>query len=83
MATKTDSRTSMEGTSAQRVKSTSSTASSFSYPHGHLGHLNPQQEEALEKFKAVLLERGLVKAGPPPSHDDQTLLCVKLSVPMS
>ncbi|TQS32408.1 hypothetical protein Golomagni_07274, partial [Golovinomyces magnicellulatus] len=73
-----DSRLSTEGTAAHRVKSTASTASSFAYPHGHLGHLNPQQEEALQKFKEVLLERGLLKAGPPASHDDQTLLCVKL-----
>ncbi|POS69828.1 SEC14 cytosolic factor [Diaporthe helianthi] len=45
------------------------------YPHGHLGHLTTDEEEALKGFKAYLSEKGLYKAGPPqPSHDDPTLL---------
>ena len=46
------------------------------YPHGHLGHLNEEEEAALGEFKALLEERGLYKPGPPASSDDQTLLCV-------
>lgn len=63
---------------ASRVKSSASavSTSAFNYPAGHLGHLSTQQNEALQKFKAVLVERGLLKPGPPPSHDDQTLLYV-------
>lgn len=48
------------------------------YPHGHLGHLNDEEEAALREFKALLEERGLYKAGPPASSDDQTLLWVSL-----
>ncbi|KAL6697221.1 CRAL-TRIO domain-containing protein [Trichoderma pleuroticola] len=62
---------------AGRVLSSGSTASQQQagiFPHGHLGHLNPHQEEALERFKALLQERGLWRPGPPASHDDQTLL---------
>ncbi|KAK0750890.1 CRAL-TRIO domain-containing protein [Schizothecium vesticola] len=44
------------------------------YPHGHLGHLNEEEEAALGEFKALLEERGLYKPGPPASSDDQTLL---------
>lgn len=46
------------------------------YPHGHLGHLNDEEEAALGEFKALLEERGLYKPGPPASSDDQTLLWV-------
>jgi hypothetical protein len=49
-------------------------ASDISYPNGHLGHLNSQQEQAFERFKSVLADRGLYKPGPPPSHDDPLLL---------
>ncbi|KAF3057659.1 SEC14 cytosolic factor [Trichoderma lentiforme] len=61
---------------AGRVLSSGSTASQQAgmFPHGHLGHLTAQQEEALERFKALLQEKGLWRAGPPASHDDQTLL---------
>lgn len=61
---------------AGRVLSSGSTASQQAgmFPHGHLGHLNAHQEEALEKFKALLQEKGLWRPGPPASHDDQTLL---------
>ncbi len=44
------------------------------YPLGHLGHLTGDEEAALVGFKAFLLEKGLYQPGPPPSHDDQTLL---------
>ncbi|KAL1874933.1 hypothetical protein VTK73DRAFT_10359 [Phialemonium thermophilum] len=44
------------------------------YPHGHLGHLTPEEQEALENFKDFLEERGLYKPGNPASHDDPTLL---------
>jgi hypothetical protein len=46
------------------------------YPEGHLGHLTTSEEQALQDFKAVIEEKGLYKPGPPPSHDDLTLLCV-------
>jgi len=46
------------------------------YPHGHLNHLNEQEETALKNFKLFLAEKQLYKPGPPPSHDDQTLLWV-------
>jgi len=45
-----------------------------SYPNGHLGHLTQSEEEALNKFRAILEERGYWKPGPPASHDDPTLL---------
>lgn len=44
------------------------------YPNGHLGALDEHQQQALEEFKAFLTEKGDYKPGPPPSHDDQTLL---------
>ncbi|KAL7910444.1 CRAL-TRIO domain-containing protein [Trichoderma velutinum] len=61
---------------AGRVMSSGSTASQQAgmFPHGHLGHLTAPQEEALERFKVVLQEKGLWRPGPPASHDDQTLL---------
>ncbi|KAK5991464.1 SEC14 cytosolic factor-like protein [Cladobotryum mycophilum] len=65
----------LEGsTAASRVKSTASTASQLGFPQGHLGHLTPSQEQTLDDFKSILEEQGLWKQGPPPSHDDQTLL---------
>ncbi|RSL58571.1 hypothetical protein CEP53_006087 [Fusarium sp. AF-6] len=62
------------GAPAARVKSSASTIGDHAYPHGHLGHLNPGQEEAFVQFKNVLEERGLLKRGPPASHDDPLLL---------
>lgn len=67
---------------ATKVKSNASRASSKKerallengYPHGHLGHLTAEEEEALRGFKAYLGEKGLYQPGPPPSHDDPTLL---------
>lgn len=44
------------------------------YPHGHIGHLTESEEQALKDFKVLLEEKGLYKPGPPPSHDDPTLL---------
>ncbi|KAL7800284.1 CRAL-TRIO domain-containing protein [Trichoderma ceciliae] len=61
---------------AGRVLTSGSTTSQQAgiFPHGHLGHLSASQEEALERFKVVLGDKGLWRAGPPASHDDQTLL---------
>jgi hypothetical protein len=56
------------------LSSGSATNQAGIFPNGHLGHLTAPQEEALERFKAILAEKGLWRAGPPPSHDDQTLL---------
>ncbi|KAM0261516.1 hypothetical protein ACHAQJ_002199 [Trichoderma viride] len=68
--------TDFEGSApAGRVLSSGSTITQAGiFPNGHLGHLSASQEEALERFKVVLAEKGLWRAGPPPSHDDQTLL---------
>ncbi|KAK3352430.1 CRAL-TRIO domain-containing protein [Lasiosphaeria hispida] len=60
---------------AQKVKSAVSAAGhEVGYPHGHLGHLSETEEAALAGFKAFLVEKDMYTAGPPPSHDDQTLL---------
>ncbi|WEW56007.1 hypothetical protein PRK78_001442 [Emydomyces testavorans] len=45
--------------------------------HGHLNHLTPEQERALEEFKAVCSEKELytpAEEGKAASHDDPTLL---------
>lgn len=44
------------------------------YPHGHLGHLSADEEDAFRNFKLLLQEKGVYKPGPPASHDDQTLM---------
>jgi len=54
----------------------SSGAAEIGYPKGHLGQLNEHETQALAEFKALLEEKGLYKPGPPPSHDDPTLMCV-------
>lgn len=65
---------------ATKVRSNASRASHTKaalengYPHGHLGHLTEEEENALKGFKAYLHEKGLYQPGPPPSHDDPTLL---------
>ncbi|KAG8899144.1 hypothetical protein FRB99_006895 [Tulasnella sp. 403] len=46
---------------------------------GHVGHLTPEQGEALEEFRGLVATAGLYHpgdphAGIPPSHDDATLL---------
>lgn len=69
-------RQSLEAPPVSRVKSSASVVSALNYPHGHLNSLNDQQEDALRKFKALLEKRGVWKRGPPPSHNDQTLLYV-------
>ena len=71
-----DGRQSLDAPPVSRVKSSASVASAFNYPHGHLNALSDQQEDALLKFKALLEKRGVWKRGPPPSHNDQTLLYV-------
>ncbi|KAI1352428.1 CRAL-TRIO domain-containing protein [Xylaria sp. FL0043] len=52
----------------------SSGAVEVGYPTGHLGHLTEHEQQALIDFKTLLEEKGLYKPGPPPSHDDPTLL---------
>lgn len=64
------------GAPAERITSTTSTITDYAYPYGHLGHLTQKQEEAFVQFKKVLEERGLLKPGPPPSHDDPLILYV-------
>ncbi|KAL1882898.1 hypothetical protein Daus18300_000536 [Diaporthe australafricana] len=59
---------------ASRVSAASKAALENGYPHGHLGHLTPDEEAALKGFKVYLQEKGLYQPGPPPSHDDPTLL---------
>lgn len=44
------------------------------YPHGHLGHLTPDEEAAFAAFKTHLAEQSLYQPGPPPSHADTVLL---------
>lgn len=53
------------------------TSPEVGYPNGHLGHLNERETRALEDFKALITEKGEYSPGPPPSHDDQTLLFVR------
>jgi hypothetical protein len=67
------------GAPAERITSTASTINDYAYPYGHLGHLTQKQEEAFVQFKKVLEERGLLKPGPPPSHDDPLILYVFLA----
>jgi len=62
----------MAETPAERILSVG--GHDFGYPHGHLGNLTEDEAQRLEQFKLYLTEKGLYKAGPPPSHDDQTLL---------
>ncbi|KAH7143740.1 CRAL-TRIO domain-containing protein [Dactylonectria macrodidyma] len=59
---------------AYRVKSSASTVTEYGYPRCHLGYLTQPEEEAFLRFKDVLVERGLLKKGPPASHDDPLLL---------
>ena len=58
----------------QPAKATDPATQDIGYPHGHLGHLTEDEEKALVEFKQIISEKGLYQAGPPPSHDDQTLL---------
>ncbi|KAI1437927.1 CRAL-TRIO domain-containing protein [Xylaria sp. CBS 124048] len=52
----------------------SSGAVEIGYPSGHMGHLTEHETKALSDFKSLLEEKGLYKPGPPPSHDEPTLL---------
>lgn len=62
---------------AHRVQSA---AEVYGFPRGHLGHLTPEEEEALIAFKKLCEEKGYYhpRNGDTelPSHDDPTLLCV-------
>ncbi|KXX75428.1 SEC14 cytosolic factor [Madurella mycetomatis] len=62
----------MSGTTAERVMSVG--GHDVGYPHGHLGCLTAEEENALRSFKVYLEEQGLYRSAPEPSHDDQTLL---------
>ncbi|KAF2224406.1 CRAL-TRIO domain-containing protein [Elsinoe ampelina] len=49
----------------------------LAYPTEHIGHLKPQHEEALAKFKEFCKEKGYYKPADgttPASHDDETML---------
>ncbi|EJP63487.1 CRAL/TRIO domain-containing protein [Beauveria bassiana ARSEF 2860] len=70
----TNNRQSLDATPVSRTRSSASVASAFNYPHGHLNSLSDQQEDALQKFKDLVEKRRVWKRGPPPSHNDQTLL---------
>jgi len=60
---------------AHKVQSATSVGGhEFGYPHGHLGFLSHDEEASLASFKLFLEEHGLYTPGPPPSHDDQTLM---------
>ena len=62
----------MSGTMADKVQSVG--GHEIGYPHGHLGHLNADEENALQNFKVFLQDKGLYTTEPKPSHDDQTLM---------
>lgn len=50
---------------------------SMQYPAGHLSHLTPNQQQQLDTFKKICLEKGYytaTAAGKDASHDDETLL---------
>jgi hypothetical protein len=53
---------------------TTKTDGAAGYPAGHFGHLTAQEEDAFQKFKVFLQDKGDYRPGPPPSHDDPTLL---------
>jgi hypothetical protein len=60
---------------AERVTSTTSVASDYGYPHGHLGHLSEHEETAFHEFKALVKEKGLWKQDAKSvSFEDVTLL---------
>lgn len=52
------------------------------YPQGHVGHLTPAQDEALEQFRGLVEEQGLLKKGPSATQDDAALLYVSLEAPL-
>lgn len=63
-------------TAGPATKVPSATSIEYGYPHGHLGHLTPEEETAFASFKTSLAEQGLYRPGPPgpPSHEDAVLL---------
>ncbi|MCJ1310745.1 hypothetical protein MMC25_004411 [Agyrium rufum] len=72
--------TSMEYPSRVRTSESGILATGeYGYPQGHLGHLNEQQEQALEQFK-ILCEKEKIytpanlETGTRASHDDTTML---------
>ncbi|PSR75516.1 CRAL/TRIO domain-containing protein [Coniella lustricola] len=67
-ATRTVSKSSIKSTG--NVKG----ALDYGYPHGHLGHLTPEEEATFAAFKTDLASAGLYKPGPPASHPDTVLL---------
>jgi hypothetical protein len=50
----------------------------YGFPRGHLGHLSPEEEEALTDFKLLCEQNGYYSPGngstEAPSHEDATLL---------
>ncbi len=52
----------------------------YGYPHGHLGHLSPDEEAAFKNLKLLCEEKGYYKPGDggdtPATHEDATLLWV-------
>ncbi|CAN8103217.1 unnamed protein product [Discula destructiva] len=73
---------SVDGARPTKVLSRASTARSgpvkgaleYGYPHGHLGHLTPDEETTFSAFKALLASKDLYQPGPPPSPDDATIV---------
>jgi hypothetical protein len=56
-----------------------SSIESYQYPAAHFGHLNEQQQKALDRFKQISQERGYYfpeghDGRSRASHDDETLL---------
>ena len=53
----------------------------YGYPQGHLGHMNEEEERALNEFKALLTEKGIYapqsESDEYGTHDDATLLYVQ------
>jgi len=50
---------------------------SMQYPAGHLSHLSDNQQEQLNAFKKICLDKGYytpAAAGKDASHDDETML---------
>ena len=57
---------------------------SYQFPHAHIGHLSPAQQDALERFKQLCVQKGYYQpAGTAgrtvASHDDETMLYVHSS----